>query len=136
MRTSYFNQLKQLSPYPISNFLDSRFVYGGKSPVIMISTLVKNPAIKTAMLAHEIGHAIHYKRNCKCFINNDQVLIELHAHRFALHFMLRYKFIGALHYCILYTKNNMSHFPRHYVVAFEQLQTEKIWDKCLKFLGL
>lgn len=136
MRTSYYNQLERIAPYPVVNYEENpkyggRFVYGDK-PVIKIAPYMKTPAIRVAILVHEIGHAIHYKRGCKCM--DEWELSELHAHRFALRFMLRYKFVTALRYTIRHTINGMPHFPRYYVTAFEQLQTEKIWQKCLDFL--
>lgn len=143
MRTSYYNQLKRISPYLIyEHEIDSRFFgvfsWGSECinglPAIQISPSAKNSALRTATLIHEIGHALHYKRGCKCFINKDRVLQELHADRFGLHFMLQHKFVMPLRFTIQHIKKRV--YIPIYNDAANQLQKEKIWNKCLDFLGV
>lgn len=150
MKTSYYNQVKQLSPYPVDeNNTDSRYMgsfwwgktgdnrpYADKNfkPYISISPLIKRDADKTATLVHELGHALHYRRHCKCYTTNNSELRELHAYRFTMRFMLRYKMRAALRSEIKWLRSKSLH--GFYLDASRQLQTEKIWFKCLEFLGL
>ena len=42
-------------------------------------------ANKTIELLHEIGHAIHHAKNCKCIQNmDDHTLAEYHAYKFTM----------------------------------------------------
>ena len=84
------------------------------------------------VLAHEIGHALCHKRHCNCFINGDKALRELHAMRFSLRFMLRYKLTAALRQEIksLSGKYKNDHFRK----ATKLIKKEKIWRESLRFI--
>lgn len=42
------------------------------------------PALHAVLLLHEIGHAIHHAKNCKCMQLYDHTLAEYHAERFVM----------------------------------------------------
>lgn len=147
---SYYERLVQLSPYPV--YITSVpfrfsgcFWYGDGSgmqpyekpdfrPHIDISPFcTQNDEICT--LVHEIGHAIHYRRHCKCYCTDDIYLRELHAYRFSLRFMLRYKMMGALRYEHNCIKNHAIKHSQVYQDVFAKIKTEKIWKKIENFFG-
>lgn len=100
-------------------------------------TIDKNDesAKQVCTLVHEIGHAKHYQRKCKCYIQNNRYLRELHATRFELRFLLRYKLKSALKYAIsTYQSFNIMFMPELHQQVAEQIRTEKIWQKALDFV--
>lgn len=148
-----FDRLIKLSPYPVEErsllmatggflwkFEDDTGAYQHKdfTPSIIINADVGCKAKKWALI-HELGHAIHYRRRCKCFRNwrttEDDYLCELHAERFALRFTLRYKLKGVLQYVMEDCKNNLWRYGPVYWRVYSQLRSERIWQRCKEYLG-
>lgn len=143
MRISQYDRLVRLSPYLVNiNSTPLNYGYTGMfthkkaeyHPHIDISNQITLQSEKTATLLHEIGHAIHYRRHCKCYQTDDRVLKEYHAQKFALRFMLRYKLTGALRWDIQNWEYNAHTYSEVYQKAFAQLQQDKIWHKCKNYL--
>lgn len=42
------------------------------------------PTEQVLILLHEIGHAVHHIKNCKCHTDKNRTLAEYHAHRFIM----------------------------------------------------
>ena len=138
MRISQFNRIARLSPCPVSicNIRPSCFYWGsyGEQQRIEIEDSIKSQPERVTVLLHEIGHAIHYRRHCKCFTNDSYYLQEYHAEKFALQFMLRYKLTGALRWNVHDFEHNLDRYPLICKKVFAQLQQDKIWHKCKKYL--
>ena len=43
------------------------------------------------ILSHEVGHALHCKKDCKHFENLDHLKREIYAHKYSLRFLLKHK---------------------------------------------
>ena len=146
-----YEELKRLSPCPINKNVPTSVGYNGEfwwgkigdirpydspdfEPFITIATFITNPAKRISVLVHEIGHALHHRRHCKCFTDvNRGVLVELHAMRFALRFMLRYRLTDALRQEIDALSGTHN---EPYATAANLIKKEKIWNRCLDFLGV
>lgn len=149
--STQFDRLVKISPYPVSMGLiplgyagvfrwgnaGDRQPYAGADfkPSIQISRRIISRQKKVATLLHEIGHAIHYRRHCRCYTDHsDYFLTEYHAQRFALRYMLRYKLKGALRYEIEDMKRDQHQYSKQWQAVIKQLMQEKIWEKCENYL--
>ena len=87
-----------------------------------------------AVLSHEVGHALCYEKNCKCFNNPDIVKREVHAHKYSLGFLLKHKQKESLKWM---TEDIRKRSHDNYV--FEQILKHltklKLWQKCLNFVN-
>lgn len=141
------NKLIDLAPYPVRSKLILqytgyfRYTNDGNSityrdtgfmPTISINSAESNP-IQICTLVHEIGHALHYRRKCKCYTQNSRYLKELHATRFELRFLLRYKLYAALEYAMESYIQSVHSSPIYQQVS-DQIKTEKIWQKVIDYL--
>lgn len=134
MRISQFNRIAQISPVPVNidNVRISCFWFNDQR--ISIAKHIRTQPERISVLLHEIGHAIHYRRNCKCYKNNDYTLQEYHAEKFALRFLLRYKLTGALRWNVHDFEHNLYKYDPICQDVFAQLQQDEIWHKCKKYL--
>lgn len=132
--------LKQLSPVPIK-FKNGREMsdiglYFAEdtyySPHIEIANDLEKHH-KIAILAHEIGHALCSKKNCKCMINkDDHTLAEYHAFKFELEWLLKHKQRKALKSTV---KNIKSCHSGPHKSAAKHIMRLKLWQKCLDYVG-
>lgn len=150
IRITQFDRLVAISPYPVRKrstiMMYSGVFWWGEigdtkpyqskdfTPMIDIDITQKPNARLISTLIHEIGHAIHYKRHCRCYIEHDNFLAEYHAERFALRFMLRYKLKAALRYEINDMMCHINKYSVQWQHIIERLQQDKIWRKCIDYL--
>ncbi|MCK5607948.1 hypothetical protein KAR91_39070 [Candidatus Pacearchaeota archaeon] len=132
-----FDTLVKMSPCPVSvePIKFSKGIYRTILQEIIIADSI-SLIQRIAVLTHEIGHALHYKRKCRCFFLHNDFLCEYHAHRFAMRFMLRYRLKGALRYTFNCMKREWSTFGYPYDRVTARLQQEKIWQRCRDYLGI
>lgn len=95
---------------------------------------------RMAVLIHEVGHAIHYQRHCKCMCEHNehkrQYLVELHAYRFALRFMIKHNLLDALQYEYDKMIESTDFLPSAYCRVFKKIKTEELWQKVKKTLDI
>ncbi len=137
-------KIAMLSPYPIydRSFVSiyGRFCHSNDDidymPHIELDKNITG-AKKLTVLIHELTHARHYKRNCKCYRENDYYLKELHAYQFGLRFAIRYKMMAILK-CLYHhmTCKEIVNYPQGHQKAITQLKTEKIWKKVENLLDI
>lgn len=102
---------------------------------IEISTELENYQ-KISTLVHEIGHAKCYEKNCKCMKNSDHAKREIHALKFQLRWLLKYKQKGGLKWEMdsLIKQANGQACRTYYVKAAKHIMKLKLWQKCLDFI--
>ncbi len=94
-----------------------------------------------AVLSHEIGHAVCDNNQCNCVQNvrlhkECNSLIELHAHLFALKWLIKNKHKKALNKLIAIIKNvSIINEDCAHRTAANELMKKRIWRKCLKLIG-
>jgi len=106
-------------------------------PHIKIDKRIMDENMKIATLVHEIGHAVHYDKHCKCYAKytgrKRVYMAELHAYRFTLQFLLRHKLFDALRYEYEDMNSLSPNYPEHYK-AIAKIKTEKLWERVEKIL--
>lgn len=138
-------QLKKLSPHPIrkTNLYNSTgvFNYGSHTdykPYIEIDKSI-NKFEQITTLAHELGHAQHYKRKCICYRLNDKITREVHAIRFSLLLMLHYNLDLPLALEINEIEsivNNSFSMPKEEITARKIIMDMKVWERAKKRLKI
>lgn len=96
---------------------------------------------KLAVLAHELGHALCDKNNCKCSpamktLPYTSSLVEYHANKFAFKWLLDNKCKQALKYGIELIREQSlwsNHDPHGR--AARCIMKLKLWQKCLDFVN-
>ena len=141
------NELKRLSPVPIT-FVDVMrnenfcgvFCHGkefdgdGKAYIEISNGLEHYQKIATSI--HEIGHAKCYEKNCKCMRNPDHTEREIHAVKFQLRWLLKYKQKEGLKWetdSIIRQANGHASYG-YYIKAAKHIMKLKLWQKCLNYL--
>lgn len=140
-----YDKLVEMSPYPVEIVLSGHYIgsfhWRGSAcgcPHVELYDALKG-ANRNAVLIHEIGHAIHHKRNCVCFTKQNEddrrFLSELHAFRFGLKFMIKHKMFDELWYDYNLI-NSEKHSELVYAKVFQQIKKERIWCKVKRKLGI
>lgn len=140
-------KLKRLSPVPII-FMDimsisdfcgifwkgKKFDGDGK-PYIEIFNELENYQ-KIATLAHEIGHANCYEKNCKCMRNLDHTEREIHAMKFQLRWLLKHEQKDSLKWETdhIIKQANGSVSRLYYLKAAKHIMKLKLWQECLNYI--
>lgn len=144
-------QIIKLSPYPVKieyiGYYDGFFEWANAGddrpyqnkdfqPHIKVDKALSG-ARQLAVLIHELGHAIHYKKHCRCYTKYDgynRHLAELHAYQYALQFMIKHKLLDALQY----EYDHIIRLEKHQEVLYrnvsKKIQTKRIWKKAKKIL--
>lgn len=132
-------RLKKLSPYKIY-YRDLQwagcFAYCKEillQPFIEIDNALPRE-LRYATLLHELAHARHYKRNCRCYREDNRALKEFHAERFTFRYLLRYKYTKALKLAYEQTLETWPTYDEDYNKAFRMLEKDKIWKKVQNYL--
>ena len=94
------------------------------------------PHENIAILAHEIAHALHDVKNCKCMKNPDYVEREIHAHKDSLRFLLKHKQKKALKWLIKIIRehSNEGCYNNEAQPAAKHIMKLKLWQKCLDYV--
>lgn len=146
-------QLIKLSPYPViikHNFGYYGVLRWGDGTFGKPYTRPYKPRIEMgedlsdieyqATLIHEIGHAIHHKKHCKCFTEQDNnkrwYLSELHAVRYALQFMIKHEMINALRFEYGLIKGGMFGCQEYYQKMCVKIKKEKLWQEIKRALDI
>jgi len=134
-------RLRQLSPYPIKvQCVDDdsagALVWGKhltRKPYIELGNHLNN-VDKIRTLAHELGHAQCYRRQCSCYLLKSYVLKEYHAIKFSLRIMLRYKLLLPLALEMLEIEQIVkdNDFDKREIKARKMVMQDKIWKRCKK----
>lgn len=92
---------------------------------------------KIAILAHEIGHAKCYEKNCKCMKNSDHTEREIHATKFELRWLLKCKQKNSLRWEMndIIKQVNGCTLRLYYLKAAKHIMKLKLWQKCLDYVG-
>lgn len=141
-------QLIQLSPVPIKfiNLVNNSSYWAGayfkinesvtgKAYIEILNKLDNYQKIIT--LTHEIAHANCDTKGCKCMKNPDYTEREIHANKFTLSWLLKYKQKEALKQemkSLTAQANGYSKYE-HYVKAAKHIMKLKLWQKCLDYVG-
>ena len=138
--------LKRLSPVPIE-FVDEMIDWGysgmfwdekgslvGHPYIEILDSLEEHE--KIAVLAHEIGHAICKEKNCECFkvYKKNPALVEIHAYKYDLNWLLKHKQKRALKYEIRQLELHVENRSDHYTEAAKHIMKLKLWQKCLDYV--
>ena len=137
--------LKRLSPVPII-FTEPKqdcfaVYYSGNESMNLFKRIEIDKTLKSyeniAILAHEIAHALHDAKDCKCMKNPDYVEREIHAHKDSLRFLLKHKQKKALKWLIERIKEHAIERCCHdeALPAAKHLMKLKLWQKCLGFVN-
>ena len=135
-------KLKQLSPVPVKFVHDTdvflgRYCDRGKYeeyPCIKIINCLDNHE-KIAVLTHEIGHALCYKKGCECTASyDDYIKREIHAFKYSLNWLLKNEQKESLHWSIMSIKAFLNRYD-HYAKVAEHIMKLKLWQKCLDYVG-
>ena len=89
---------------------------------------------RIAVLSHEVGHALCFEKDCKCFEGRDIIQREFHAHKYALKFLLKYKQKKALKW-MMKDIIERSHDNPFFEKPLKRLMKLKLWQKCLDYIG-
>lgn len=138
-----------LSPYPITRAYtgSGAFCWGTGLGIWPYQQIDFEPYIEipdclpdadcVAILLHEIGHALCFRKHCRCFaVGDNRYLRELHAYRFALRYMVRYKLIDALQHEYDNMVFGFYEYLPIYQKAVRQIKREKIWQEIEKILDI
>lgn len=143
-------QLIQLSPVPVKFIADNimsskfinivtfgRYIYSnGKSFDVTIPRIEilnsLNYHKKIGTLLHEIGHAKCDEKNCKCITSNDSAESEIHAYKYTLEQLLKYKLKKSLKQEIHHIKNQLER-DDFYGRAAKHIMKLKLWQECLAY---
>lgn len=138
--------IKRLCPVPI-HFMDtmthSQFAgcyydikdCSGKPYIEIDNSLTDSQTITT--LIHETGHALCDSKGCKCMSNPDHTEREIHANKFVLRQLMKYKLKKEL-------KEEMERIEQqvigntiyvYYEHAAKHTMKLKLWQKCLDYIG-
>lgn len=91
---------------------------------------------KIGVLIHEIGHAICNEKSCRCMQNPDHLKREIHASKFVLLQLLKYKQKEILKNemeCLTRQANGNSNYE-YYIKAAKHVMKLKLWQKCLNYV--
>ena len=136
--------LKRLSPVPIV-FIEpkqdcfAQYCSGNESmnlfKRIEIDKTLK-PYENIAILAHEIAHALHDVKDCKCMKNSDHTEREIHAHKDSLRFLLKHKQKKALKWLVERIKEHTAgnYYHDEAQPAAKHIMKLKLWQKCLDYV--
>jgi len=143
-------ELEKLSPYPINYVNKWRYEHGAFFP--KFSTFYcrieinkdLSEDVKLATLAHEVGHALCYKKGCKCMeyahelgthISSKYTMTEYHANKFAIKFLLENKQKEALKDIIkVILEDSQDYFNGAHQKACKKIMKLKLWKKALDFV--
>lgn len=136
-------QLIQLSPVPVE-FTDTMSVFAGTywsiedcsdKPRIEIANDLTNSQ-KTTTLIHEIGHALCDNKSCECMKNPDHTKREIHANKFTLSRLMKYKLKEGLKEEMERITQQADGLTSHvyYTDAAQHVMKLKLWQKCLDYV--
>ena len=139
------NELKRLSPVPVS-FMDVMthrqfsgayysIKYCSGKPCIEIRKDLTNGQ-KIITLIHEVGHALCDSEGCKCMSNPDHTQREIHANKFVLRRLMKYKLKKEIKVEMVQIEKQANGLTNYiyYKTAAKHIMKLKLWQKCLNYL--
>lgn len=131
-------KLVELSPYdvcfetivdfPFAGLFDHCEYYSPKPKIIIDIGKIRGNFL--AVLLHELGHARHYKRKCKCYRPRNRVLAELHAYKFELRALLYFNETKELKKELSDIKEDYPCSSSTYCQTYDKLFKTKLWQRC------
>jgi hypothetical protein len=136
--------LLQFSPYPVKEIAANPLIHTGtfthdsKEAYIQITSSLPEYK-KLASLAHELGHARHFKRHCKCYWDDEDaiqsfIIKELHAMKFELAVLLHLKARRSLKWVMREYSCLSDYSNKATQIVLRKLYQTKIYFKCKEFI--
>lgn len=105
--------------------------------VILIKASLPNYK-KLVIVFHELGHHICYKSKCKCSFGPQNLLSEVHAHKFCLNELIKNKHFSSLFFAMQIPLLWIWKCPQKrlfYRKAGHRILDSEIWHRGLEIIG-